>query len=229
MNSDLAQIILKIIISKKKNYFILFFKLITHAIISSILIVGDEKDMLTNNLISISSSSSRKQRNRSLDPNLLDSSSPRVLMSPIKSTNSLLKSDEKNSPKSDLATRRLTPTLKITVPSNEELISSPESISSISCRNLDNASVGDRSASEDIDSPKTPLTRNSKIFNYKEGKKGKLQDKCEIKMMPGHKRLQRSDSKWNKVKRAFLPSSSTSSVPQTPIRTSYLDGKNLKL
>ncbi|XP_051161103.1 uncharacterized protein LOC127281426 isoform X2 [Leptopilina boulardi] len=120
----------------------------------------------------------------------------------------------------DLASRRLTPTLTITVPSSEELrsISSPESISPPPSHHLDSAE--ERSPSDEFEFLKnTPLVigrsktwqdvPSSLEFKRQYSQKG---DSSNIS------RLQRQDSKWHKVKRAFL--TNTASVPPSPSRVS---------
>ncbi|XP_033214121.1 uncharacterized protein LOC117171167 isoform X2 [Belonocnema kinseyi] len=119
----------------------------------------------------------------------------------------------------DLASRRLTPTLTITVPSSEELrsISSPESISPLPSHFVDSAE--ERSPSEEFEFSKNtsilgrsktwqdvPSTMEFKRQNFQKGESSHIS------------RLSRQDSKWNKVKRAFL--TNTTSVPPSPSRIS---------
>ncbi|KAG7191082.1 hypothetical protein KM043_007121 [Ampulex compressa] len=103
------------------------------------------------------------------------------------------------------SSKRLTPTLTITIPSNEEelrSISSPESIS-----------------------PLLPSSQNSggnspqytKIQESSTSREFKRQPVMEEPTTPAPK-MQRQDSKWNKVRRAFLTNAAFS-VPPSPIRT----------
>lgn len=108
----------------------------------------------------------------------------------------------------DLASRRLTPTLTITVPSSEELrsVSSPESVSpqTSSQQHLDSNSTDERSPSDDPDFRERRRSANA--------------------VGAAKTVLQRQNSKWNKVKKAFL--TSASSVPPSPSRTSsFFDGE----
>lgn len=123
----------------------------------------------------------------------------------------------------DLASRRLTPTLTITVPSIEELrVSSPESMSPpTSHHQLD--STDERSPSEEQDSASSPKPPTSlTTLTLGERRRSTIQSPDNNKQTTPT-RLQRQDSKWNKVKRAFL--TSASSVPPSPSRTSsFFDG-----
>ena len=129
----------------------------------------------------------------------------------------------------DLAARRQAPTLTITVPSNEELrsTSSPESVSPmVSSQNLDYTSTGDRSG-DDVDSPKTPsryIKDPSNSRNRLSKNAARYQGINNGQRVSSTKRLQRHDSKWNKVKRAFLKSAS--SMPPSPSSSSrFFNGK----
>ncbi|XP_024939026.1 uncharacterized protein LOC107265441 isoform X2 [Cephus cinctus] len=133
----------------------------------------------------------------------------------------------------DLAARRLTPTLTITVPSREELrsISSPESTSPLFTLLPDSAE--DRSTSEEyeisrsISTGTTPVSSSSRytvtksktcqdVPEYKRQRSGRAQS------LASSPKMQRHDSKWNKVKKAFL--TNTTSVPPSPSKiASFFD------
>ncbi|KAL0104083.1 hypothetical protein PUN28_017050 [Cardiocondyla obscurior] len=102
--------------------------------------------------------------------------------------------------------KRPTPTLTITIPSNEEEIrslSSPESTSPLP------SSAQDSGGS----SPQRPRIRQD-ILSLKEFKR--QYSTIEEAVTPAPK-IQHQDSKWNKVRRAFL-TNATFSVPPSPIR-----------
>ncbi|XP_014474330.1 PREDICTED: uncharacterized protein LOC106744251 isoform X2 [Dinoponera quadriceps] len=102
--------------------------------------------------------------------------------------------------------KRPTPTLTITIPSNEEEIrslSSPESMSPLP------SSAQDSGGS----SPQRPKARPD-ILSSREFKR--QYSIIEEAITPAPK-IQRQDSKWNKVRRAFL-TNATFSVPPSPVR-----------
>ncbi|XP_011640143.1 uncharacterized protein LOC105429097 [Pogonomyrmex barbatus] len=102
--------------------------------------------------------------------------------------------------------KKPTPTLTITIPSNEEEIkslSSPESISPLP------SSAQDSGGS----SPQRPRMRQD-ISSLREFKR--QYSTIEEAITPAPK-IQRQDSKWHKVRRAFL-TNATFSVPPSPIR-----------
>ncbi|XP_018052481.1 PREDICTED: uncharacterized protein LOC108689971 isoform X1 [Atta colombica] len=106
----------------------------------------------------------------------------------------------------EMSPKRPTPTLTITIPSNEEEIrslSSPESISPLP------SSAQDSGGS----SPQRPRMRQD-ILSLKEFKR--QYSTIEEAIMPAPK-IQQQDSKWNKVRRAFL-TNATFSVPPSPIK-----------
>ncbi|XP_018351787.1 PREDICTED: uncharacterized protein LOC108754165 isoform X3 [Trachymyrmex septentrionalis] len=106
----------------------------------------------------------------------------------------------------EVSLKRPTPTLTITIPSNEEEIrslSSPESISPLP------SSAQDSGGS----SPQRPRMRQD-ILSLKEFKR--QYSTIEEAVTPAPK-IQQQDSKWNKVRRAFL-TNATFSVPPSPIR-----------
>ncbi|XP_012284378.1 uncharacterized protein LOC105701841 isoform X2 [Orussus abietinus] len=128
----------------------------------------------------------------------------------------------------DLATRRLTPTLTITVPSNEELrcTSSPESVSPLLTLLLDSGE--ERSPSEEFDSPKRPPTTSqneSSQFSVTRSRtcqevpsEFRRQRSVKAESQTSSPKTQRHDSKWNKVKKAFL--TNAASIPSSPNRIS---------
>ncbi|KYQ54119.1 hypothetical protein ALC60_06991 [Trachymyrmex zeteki] len=106
----------------------------------------------------------------------------------------------------EVSLKRPTPTLTITIPSNEEEIrslSSPESISPLP------SSAQDSGGS----SPQRPRMRQD-ISSLREFKR--QYSTIEETVTPAPK-IQQQDSKWNKVRRAFL-TNATFSVPPSPIR-----------
>ncbi|KYM97178.1 hypothetical protein ALC62_12124 [Cyphomyrmex costatus] len=106
----------------------------------------------------------------------------------------------------EVSPKRPTPTLTITIPSNEEEIrslSSPESISPLP------SSAQDSGGS----SPQRPRMRQD-ILSLREFKR--QYSTIEEAVTPAPK-IQQQDSKWNKVRRAFL-TNATFSVPPSPIR-----------
>ncbi|XP_036145203.1 uncharacterized protein LOC105831337 isoform X2 [Monomorium pharaonis] len=103
--------------------------------------------------------------------------------------------------------KRPMPTLTITIPSNEEemrSLSSPESMSPLP------SSAQDSGGS----SPQRPRVRPD-VLSLKEFKR--QYSTIEEAVTPTPKIQQQQDSKWNKVRRAFL-TNSTFSVPPSPIR-----------
>ncbi|XP_011305047.1 uncharacterized protein [Fopius arisanus] len=139
-----------------------------------------------------------------------------------------LKSNVKHKELKDLASRRLTPTLTITVPSSEELrsISSPESITPPLSVRADKFSPGC-----DIPTKKneqiSPGSSSSGILRYGLGKSKtsqaisadfKRQQSSKGDSLSSSPKIQRRNSKWSKVKRAFL--TSATSVPTSPSRVS---------
>ncbi|XP_032667205.1 uncharacterized protein LOC116842305 isoform X2 [Odontomachus brunneus] len=111
-----------------------------------------------------------------------------------------------NGKDSEVPSKRPTPTLTITIPSNEEEIrslSSPESMSPLP------SSAQDSGGS----SPQRPKTRQD-ILSSREFKR--QYSTIEEAIAPAPK-IQRQDSKWNKVRRAFL-TNATFSVPPSPVR-----------
>ncbi|XP_077258155.1 uncharacterized protein LOC143895152 isoform X2 [Temnothorax americanus] len=106
----------------------------------------------------------------------------------------------------EVSAKRPTPTLTITIPSNEEEIrslSSPESMSPLP------SSAQDSGGS----SPQRPRMRPD-ILSLREFKR--QYSTIEEAVTPAPK-IQQQDSKWNKVRRAFL-TNATFSVPPSPIR-----------
>ncbi|EZA57225.1 hypothetical protein X777_01831 [Ooceraea biroi] len=105
----------------------------------------------------------------------------------------------------ELSAKRPTPTLTITIPSNEEEIrslSSPDSISPLL------SSTHDSGGS----SPQRPKARQD-ISNPREFKR----QYSTIEEVTPAPKIQRQDSKWNKVRRAFL-TNATFSVPPSPVK-----------
>ena len=143
----------------------------------------------------------------------------------------------------DLATRRLTPTLTITVPSSEELrsVSSPESVSpptSQQHHHQQQDSTDERSEDPDgaASSPKCRSSADSasSVMSVLRERRRSATVSAISSAMPIQggserlSRLQRQDSKWNKVKRAFL--TGASSVPPSPSRmSSFFDGELSRL
>ncbi|XP_043289320.1 uncharacterized protein [Venturia canescens] len=140
----------------------------------------------------------------------------------------------------DLASRRLTPTLTITVPSSEELrnLSSPESVtpSPPSPRQSFESGKSERFSQLGYETPKetrtgqvSPASSSSGILRYGLGRSKtcqgvpfagdyKRQQSLKGESLGSSPKMQRRDSKWNKVKRAFL--TSATSVPTSPNRVS---------
>ncbi|XP_023246266.1 uncharacterized protein LOC106647763 [Copidosoma floridanum] len=113
----------------------------------------------------------------------------------------------------NLASRRLTPTLTITLPSNEELrsASSPESAPPLHQRRQ-----------LDVNSTSSTTDDSSSASKFRPGayssRAGPGESSTTTSGAESTRPWRRPDSKWNKVKRAFL--TSASSVPPSPSRLS---------
>ncbi|XP_034951995.1 uncharacterized protein [Chelonus insularis] len=158
----------------------------------------------------------------------------RITSDPSTSTTPLKKSSQSTTEYPDLASRRLTPTLTITVPSSEELrsVSSPESITPPLPRPISESGKSDGSSQsgeilKDRNGQISPSFSNSGILKYSIGKsRSNVNSSEEYKRQQSFKgnslesspKLPRRNSKWNKVKRAFL--TSATSVPTSPNRVS---------
>ncbi|XP_070172532.1 microtubule-associated protein futsch [Polyergus mexicanus] len=110
---------------------------------------------------------------------------------------------------SEVSPKRRTPILTITIPSNEEEIrslSSPESISPLpsSTQNSGGSSPQHPKMRQDTSSPR-------------EFKQEFRQHSTIEEAVTQAPKIQRQDSKWNKVRRAFL-TNATFSVPPSPVR-----------
>lgn len=164
----------------------------------------------------------------------LDGRQPRVRVTsePSQSSLPVKKCLVKNFEMTDLATRRLTPMLTITVPSSEELrtLSSPESITPplppLAQRQLSDSGC----KIERINcSPGSPVSGNSGINNRSRSRVSqddfRRQQSSKGDSLGSSPKTQRRNSKWNKVKRAFL--TGPTSVPTSPSRISlyFFDGK----
>ncbi|XP_029172716.1 uncharacterized protein LOC114941768 isoform X2 [Nylanderia fulva] len=106
----------------------------------------------------------------------------------------------------EVSPKRPTPTLTITIPSNEEEIkslSSPESISPLPSSTQDSGGS----------SPQHPKMRQD-TSSPREFKRQHSTIEEAVTQAP---KIQRQDSKWNKVRRAFL-TNATFSVPPSPVR-----------
>ncbi|XP_050455422.1 uncharacterized protein LOC126853615 isoform X3 [Cataglyphis hispanica] len=106
----------------------------------------------------------------------------------------------------EVSPKRPTPILTITIPSNEEEIrslSSPESISPLPSSTQDSGGS----------SPQRPKMRQD-TSSPREFKRQHSTIEEAVTQVP---KIQRQDSKWNKVRRAFL-TNATFSVPPSPVR-----------
>ncbi|XP_029671789.1 uncharacterized protein LOC115240650 [Formica exsecta] len=110
---------------------------------------------------------------------------------------------------SEVPPKRPTPILTITIPSNEEEIrslSSPESISPLPSSTQDSGGS----------SPQHPKMRQD-TSSPREFKQEFRQHSTIEEAVTQAPKIQRQDSKWNKVRRAFL-TNATFSVPPSPVR-----------
>ncbi|XP_063988404.1 uncharacterized protein LOC135168302 [Diachasmimorpha longicaudata] len=204
---------------------------------------GKMKDMMQLRRDSLGRQTSRNSRNEdnhstsSLDSADLhrtenDGRAPRVRITsdPSGSSMSIAKSRVQLSEFKDIASRRLTPMLTITVPSSEELrsISSPESITPPPPRHLSGKSSPGGEIARDKTGQISPgLSGPGGILKYGLGRSKTSQtvssDLKHQQLLTGDSlgsspKMQRRNSKWNKVKRAFL--TSATSVPTSPSRIS---------
>ncbi|XP_015123193.1 uncharacterized protein LOC107045430 isoform X2 [Diachasma alloeum] len=204
---------------------------------------GKMKDMMQLRRESLGRQTSRNSRNEdnhstsSLDSTDLhriehDGRAPRVRITsdPSGSSMNIAKSKAQQLELKDIASRRLTPMLTITVPSSEELrsISSPESITPPPPRHLSDKSSPGCDISRDKTGQVSPISSSSGgILKYGLGRSKTSQTvPADVKQhqplkgdsLGSSPKMQRRNSKWNKVKRAFL--TSATSVPTSPSRIS---------